>query len=470
MTEQPAAQEDAAAQRATEQARLRKERREARIRAGGASRLNKITGVAGNVPGGESYLSTYFPRQQYQLCPLPFASHLSTIMSHITLCCPYRLGLFQASTAAIIIPCHAYHNCKLTTPLLSSTETASPQATFPAPTPNPAAAASAASGTETPDPPEGDIAEHFPASSPGSGFSTAHPTDAQLRHMMLNFDTPPSSNTPPPPVDGAGGAGAGGGMPQMPPGMENDPFAQMLRQMMTAGPPPGSSPGGTPGVGSGAGGFPAMPGMGGPGGPGGPGADPFAAFSSLLNPAAGAQPGGQSPFGTPGQPTQIQAAKAKPLHIWRILHTLFTLGLIIYFAVGTIHYSGTLSQRSLTFHAQHLEEDSKDGADPDFDSSDSPTLNPYYDPHFAHGQKVFFISFATLESLLLTSRYLIERFSPGSRMDTRSGMLWSIAGFLPAPLGNWLETGLRYKSILDTLLQDLLLVVFVLGTVAWARS
>ncbi|KAF3350434.1 BTB/POZ domain-containing protein 1 [Verticillium dahliae VDG2] len=42
--------EDAAAQRASEQARLRKERREAKIKAGGASRLDKITGLGGRAP------------------------------------------------------------------------------------------------------------------------------------------------------------------------------------------------------------------------------------------------------------------------------------------------------------------------------------------------------------------------------------------------------------------------------------
>lgn len=47
---------DAAAQRAAEQTRLRKERREAKIKAGGSSRLNKITGIGGRVIGGSSLL------------------------------------------------------------------------------------------------------------------------------------------------------------------------------------------------------------------------------------------------------------------------------------------------------------------------------------------------------------------------------------------------------------------------------
>ncbi|KAI1388330.1 uncharacterized protein F4822DRAFT_402540 [Hypoxylon trugodes] len=43
------APEDPAAARAAEQARLRKERREAKIKAGGAARLNKITGLGGGI-------------------------------------------------------------------------------------------------------------------------------------------------------------------------------------------------------------------------------------------------------------------------------------------------------------------------------------------------------------------------------------------------------------------------------------
>ncbi|KAI1084445.1 hypothetical protein F5B20DRAFT_524911 [Whalleya microplaca] len=49
MTEGVQASEDAAAARAAEQARLRKERREAKIKAGGAARLNRITGLGGGI-------------------------------------------------------------------------------------------------------------------------------------------------------------------------------------------------------------------------------------------------------------------------------------------------------------------------------------------------------------------------------------------------------------------------------------
>lgn len=52
------ADEEAAAARAAEQARIRKERREAKIRAGGSARLNKITGLGGGVQRGGTSLES----------------------------------------------------------------------------------------------------------------------------------------------------------------------------------------------------------------------------------------------------------------------------------------------------------------------------------------------------------------------------------------------------------------------------
>ena len=52
---------DAAEARALEQARIRKERREAKIRAGGASRLDKITGLGGGVKRGMAFPRCTYP-------------------------------------------------------------------------------------------------------------------------------------------------------------------------------------------------------------------------------------------------------------------------------------------------------------------------------------------------------------------------------------------------------------------------
>ncbi|OTB05409.1 hypothetical protein M426DRAFT_319944 [Hypoxylon sp. CI-4A] len=70
MMEGAQATEDPAAARAAEQARLRKERREAKIKAGGAARLNKITGLGGGVqrdpqpqPASETTTTTTPPQE-----------------------------------------------------------------------------------------------------------------------------------------------------------------------------------------------------------------------------------------------------------------------------------------------------------------------------------------------------------------------------------------------------------------------
>jgi hypothetical protein len=53
MTEVLSPEEEAASARAAEQARLRKARREAKIKAGAENRLNRITGLGGGVQRGE---------------------------------------------------------------------------------------------------------------------------------------------------------------------------------------------------------------------------------------------------------------------------------------------------------------------------------------------------------------------------------------------------------------------------------
>ncbi|OTA65258.1 hypothetical protein K449DRAFT_463378 [Hypoxylon sp. EC38] len=182
MTEGPQAPEDAAAARAAEQARLRKERREAKIKAGGAARLNKITGLGGGI----------------QRDPVPQPSSETTSTPQTT----------KSSSA-------------------------------PETTPPPAS-------DQHGDPEEVDISEHHyeprttarqqPANNTPDDLSEAQ--QAQLRQLLLGggagpqpgrnpfLDSPDS--TPP--------------MPGME-GMEEDPMMKMLSQMMSGGGMP-SGPGG----------------------------------------------------------------------------------------------------------------------------------------------------------------------------------------------------------------------------------
>ncbi|KAI0602232.1 hypothetical protein F4775DRAFT_536140 [Biscogniauxia sp. FL1348] len=145
MTEGVQAPEDAAAARAAEQARLRKERREAKIKAGGAARLNKITGLGGGI--------------QRDPQPQP------------------------VSESAAPQP----------------TTTASPS---PAPKPTPA------TSDQHADPEEVDISQHYYEPKTTSRPSTGDAPDiseAQLRQMMLGLDRPASAGTGQLPMPGMEG-------------------------------------------------------------------------------------------------------------------------------------------------------------------------------------------------------------------------------------------------------------------------
>jgi hypothetical protein len=76
MTEGVSSSEDVAAARTAEQARLRKQRREAKIKAGGASRLDKITGLGGSIPKGQ-YIS-----QEYRITAILTPTNRSSLTTN----------------------------------------------------------------------------------------------------------------------------------------------------------------------------------------------------------------------------------------------------------------------------------------------------------------------------------------------------------------------------------------------------
>ncbi|GJN74351.1 hypothetical protein PLIIFM63780_008434 [Purpureocillium lilacinum] len=193
---------DAAAQRASEQARLRKERREAKLKAGGSARLNKITGIGGRVVGDTEQASAIFTPPATEDAASPKARSVSATQA----------------------PAQQHHAA---------------------------------------DPEEVDISEHFyeprtttpsrrnVSAAAGGGGAEPSISDAQLRQMMLGFDRPGQSASPSP------SPGPGPGGPALPPGMEDDPLMKMMSQMMggAGGFPPGAG-GSSPFAG-----MPGMPGM-----------------------------------------------------------------------------------------------------------------------------------------------------------------------------------------------------------------
>ena len=220
---------------------------------------------------------------------------------------------------------------------------------------------------------------------------------------------------------------AGGGPPGME-GLEDDPMMKMMQQMM------GSMGGGPGGPGAGAGGF----------------ADVFSGMAGM--------PGAQKP------PEQVQGNKAA--YTWRILHFVFALGLGIY-VVLTTNLSFTKTEREVLqlgyrpVSATYSDPSYNHGAAADF--GESPEARAARG--VTEAARTFFYIFTTIEALLLTTRYFIDR-----HRTPPQGMLWSVSGFLPAPFKGYVQHGLRYAQILGTVRADALVCVFVMGAACWLRT
>ncbi|KAI1433206.1 hypothetical protein GGR50DRAFT_688444 [Xylaria sp. CBS 124048] len=338
MTEGVSSSEDAAAARAAEQVRQRKLRREAKIRAGGASRLDKITGLSGGLPKGEP------PAQ-----PRSFDE--------------------QATS-------------------------------------NPATP----SGGDA-DPEEVDISRHFytpQATARPPQNDASNLSEAQLRQMMLGFDRSSAGSGTSTPLSGNRLTNNTPPLPGME-GMDQDPMMQMLQKMMAGG----------------------MPGMGG---------------ATGNNPFAGA--GLDGLFGQGGGPNAMQqgqqSEQTKNANLWRILHAVFALGLGLYVALST------------TFTGSRLERE----------ADDLQSTGMLGAQNIEQARMWFFYVFSSVETVLLTSRFLMERstgFMP-------SGWMWTATGFIPEPFQGYSRHALRYSQIFTTVRNDALFCVFVMGLCCLLRS
>ncbi|TGJ79984.1 hypothetical protein E0Z10_g8782 [Xylaria hypoxylon] len=345
--------EDAAAARVAEQVRLRKQRREAKLKDRGPSRLDRITGLGGGV-------STESPAQS------------------------------PATT----------------------------ESTIPS---NPATTSTPAASSDThADPDEVDISQHYYAPQPTGRPSQSDPSnlsEAQLRQMMLGFDQPsPAGFGTPPPLGDNPFLGRPSPMPgaegmEGVEGMDQDPMMQMFQKMMAGG-----MPGGIPG--------------------GADGSNPFAGMGleGLFNAAGGPNPMQQ------GQKVE----QNKPANLWRILHAIFALGLGLYVVLSTT-FTGTKVER---------------------DADDLQSTGVLGAQNLEQARAWFFYVFTSVETVLLTSRYMTERgagFTP-------SGWTWTIAGMLPDPLKGYARHALRYGQIFTTVRNDALFCVFVMGVCSLLRS
>lgn len=243
----------------------------------------------------------------------------------------------------------------------------------------------------------------------------------QLRQMMLGFDRPASANGTPsagvpqnPFFDPAmmGRAGAGGEDP----GAE-DPMMKMLQQMMGGAGGPGGMPNSFGGAGDGQN-------------------NPFAA---MMGGGGGEQQ---------QQPTQQLAATDVYAAVWRLLHFVLAVGLGLYIALLT-SFSGTKIARERGAVA-------------------SATRAGAADVDAADLRRYFFWTFATAETVLLTSRFFLDRSRASS---SPPGILWTVMGLLPeSQWKGYLAMLLRYSQIFSTVRMDMLVCIFVLGVCAWSRS
>jgi hypothetical protein len=141
-------------------------------------------------------------------------------------------------------------------------------------------------------------------------------------------------------------------------------------------------------------------------------------------------------MGGPGQ----QQPKNGSAYLWRIVHAISALAIAVYIAFTTTFSGSKLARTTGDMFVQ--------------------------DANFGLGAKPFYI-FGTAELVLQTSRYFVEK---GQLQG--GGILATIAnsGFVPEPYAQLIRTVGRYSTIYTTIVSDAMVVVFVLGTVAWWKG
>lgn len=222
---------------------------------------------------------------------------------------------------------------------------------------------------------------------------------------------------------------------QRPPEDPNMPSQQdFFRQMLAAGGTPPRGPNFPPDGGLGLGGdgnedpmlrmmqqlMGGLPSMGGEGGAGFPGG------------ADGGLPPGLAEMFGGGQTQQEPATNST--RIWRIVHAVFALFLGVY-AATSFMFTGSEAGRlsSKTKKSEKI-------------------------------PQVFWI-FTTIELVLQSSRYFLD----GGVLPVSGVLGWAVR-LLPEPYANYVRIFSRYSVIYTSIVSDAMVVVFVLGVVAWWKG
>ncbi|KAH0565955.1 hypothetical protein GP486_000647 [Trichoglossum hirsutum] len=145
--------------------------------------------------------------------------------------------------------------------------------------------------------------------------------------------------------------------------------------------------------------------------------------------------GGSTSDGTLPQEDAQQNGDDTHRNIWKAVHAVFALTLAIYIVVTT-SFAGTRTARRQEPPPSHV----------------APR---------ASGTNFFWL-FATVELLLQSTRFFLEK-----GRAPRDSLLGNIAQYLPPPFAGYLVVLARYSVIYKMIVQDGMLILFVLGCTAW---
>ena len=234
----------------------------------------------------------------------------------------------------------------------------------------------------------------------------------------------------------AAGVGGGGGEEKEKDGIkqggDQDPMMAMLSQIMGM-PPPGQDPR-SAGAGAGTGGLP--PGM-----------------EALLGLGGGMGGGGGGGGGTPSQQAQQAATNAKQgVWIWKVVHVVVAMLLGVYLSLHTAFASSSQLQRSPapSTSSQYFQ-------------TAGDTMYNQQQQQQQQQRNVFWI-FATAELLLQGTRYFLEQ---GKDQEGSGGWLSMIGRVLPEPYRGYVRLMGRYSGIWATVVEDGMIVIWVLGVGRW---
>ncbi|KAH0544848.1 hypothetical protein FGG08_001077 [Glutinoglossum americanum] len=164
------------------------------------------------------------------------------------------------------------------------------------------------------------------------------------------------------------------------------------------------------------------------------GGDPLTQMFREFIGGTGGPLGGTSDGALPQEDSQ-QSGSGMHTHMWKAVHAMFALSLGVYMAVTT-SFVGTRAERRQESSALHV----------------APGISGVN----------FFWLFATVELLLQSTRFFLEK-----GRAPRDSWLGKIAMYLPPPFAGYLVVLARYSVIYTMIVQDGMLIVFVLGCVAW---